>query len=278
MFEHEVYDAHTHIGHVRQESPRLTADEMLTWMDEHGIDRVVLLSLESPEASSYYITTNSVLNLAATHPERFIPFCGLDPRMAITSGETGYETRIREYVERGARGFGELKAGLPIDDERMQRLYELCAQFELPLLFHLDNRRCTDEVGLPGFEAMLQSYPEVDFIAHAPGWWAHISADADSLGGYPDGPVEPGGRCDELLTAYENCYADISAGSGWNALTRDPTFGQSFLERHEDKLLFGTDYLYPGQDVPQLDLLETFDLSEEMARKLLSTNLDDILR
>lgn len=280
MFERTVIDSHTHVGHVRQGDEPMTADTMLSWMDERGIDRSVLLPLESPEASSYYITTNSVLDVAADHPDRFIPFCVLDPRMNITTGEAGFEARIADAVDRGARGFGELKVGLPIDHDRMCRLYELCEKYDLPVLFHMDHERGTDDVGLPGFESVLQEFPDVDFIGHAQGWWAHISADVrgDELGGYPERAVEPGGRCGELLAEYDNCYADISAGSGWNALTRDPEYGQRFLEDHHEKLLFATDYLYPDQAVPQLDVLETFAFTEEMAANLCHRNLEGLLR
>lgn len=278
MFERRVVDAHVHVGHVRQGDPPMTAEIMLDWMDEHGIDRSVLLPLESPEGSSYYVTTNSALNLAAEHPDRFVPFCCLDPRMNITNGDEGFADRVAEYVERGARGFGELKAGLPIDHERMRFLYELCDEHDLPVLFHMDRQRGTDEVGLPNYERVLREFPDVDFISHAPGWWAHVSADVEAMGGYPDGPVEPGGRCDELLAEYDNCYADLSAGSGWNALTRDPEYGQEFLERHHEKLLFATDYLYPAQDVPQLEILETFAFTDEMAENVFHRNLEGLLR
>ena len=90
--------------------------------------------------------------------------------------------------------------------------------------------------------------------------------------------MEPNGRCDELLAEYDNCYADLSAGSGWNALTRDPDYGQRFLERHREKLLFATDYLYPDRAVPQLDLLDTFDFTNEMAEDILYRNLKGLLR
>jgi predicted TIM-barrel fold metal-dependent hydrolase len=253
---------------------------MLAWMDEHGIDRSVLLALESPEASSYYITTNRVLDVAADHPHRFIPFCVLDPRMNITTGAAGFDARIADAVARGARGFGELKVGLPIDDDRMCTLYGLCAEYDLPVLFHMDHQRGTDEVGLPGFERVLREFPGVDFIAHAQGWWAHVSADVrgDELGGYPERPVKRGGRCGELLAEHDNCYADISAGSGWNALTRDPEYGQQFLENHHEKLLFATDYLYPDQEVPHLGVLETFAFTETMAENVLHDNLEELLR
>ena len=36
-------------------------------------------------------------------------------------------------------------------------------------------------------------------------------------------------------------YADLSAGSGLNALTRDEDHTRVFLDRHQDKLIYGSD-------------------------------------
>jgi predicted TIM-barrel fold metal-dependent hydrolase len=58
---------------------------------------------------------------------------------------------------------------------------------------------------------------------------------------YPRGTVTPGGWTDRYLSDYPNFYADLSAGSGHNALTRDPDFTRRFLHRHQDKLIFGSD-------------------------------------
>jgi predicted TIM-barrel fold metal-dependent hydrolase len=44
-----------------------------------------------------------------------------------------------------------------------------------------------------------------------------------------------------LLADYENMYADLSAGSGLGALSRDEEFTRGFLQRHRKKLLFATD-------------------------------------
>jgi predicted TIM-barrel fold metal-dependent hydrolase len=53
--------------------------------------------------------------------------------------------------------------------------------------------------------------------------------------------VRPGGLTDRLLGEHPNLYADLSAGSGLNALTRDEEFTRGFLHRHQDKVLFGSD-------------------------------------
>jgi predicted TIM-barrel fold metal-dependent hydrolase len=44
-----------------------------------------------------------------------------------------------------------------------------------------------------------------------------------------------------LLVEYPNMYADLSAGSGYGALSRDEAFAQDFLARFRHKLLFATD-------------------------------------
>jgi predicted TIM-barrel fold metal-dependent hydrolase len=51
----------------------------------------------------------------------------------------------------------------------------------------------------------------------------------------------PGGLTDRWLADYPNLFADISAGSGLNALQRDEEHARGFLQRHQDKILFGSD-------------------------------------
>ena len=41
---------------------------------------------------------------------------------------------------------------------------------------------------------------------------------------------------------YPGMLADLSAGSGENAIMRDPAFGYKFLEEFQDKIFFGVDY------------------------------------
>ena len=53
--------------------------------------------------------------------------------------------------------------------------------------------------------------------------------------------MTPGGITARLLADYPNRYADLSAGSGLNALLRDEEHARGFLDRHQDKLLFGSD-------------------------------------
>jgi hypothetical protein len=111
-------------------------------------------------------------------------------------------------------------------------------------------------------------------IGHGPGFWASISRDATqaSLGGYPKGRVAPGGALDRLMEKYANLYGDLSAGSGANAVARDPEFGRAFLIRRADRLMFGTDFLSHRQNIPQLDLYGNIDLPEAVQKKIFRDN------
>jgi len=170
------------------------------------------------------------------------------------------------------RGFGELVDGLAMDDEKRQLIYATCADLGLPLIFYGSGYSSLDEVGLPRLEAMLRKYPDLIFIGHGPRWWNAISADDDASCGYPKTSVVPGGVADRLLQEYDNMYADLSAGSGYNAITRDPEFTQGFLERNWRKLMFGTDYLHVGQELGQIAWMRETPMSDEQRQAIAEAN------
>jgi predicted TIM-barrel fold metal-dependent hydrolase len=248
-------------------------------MDAHHVAKAVVLPLVSPESSSYLNLTEQALDAATKHPTRLIPFCCIDPRTSYAHGKPGLRSMVKEYADRGAKGFGEHKAGLPIDHPKMIDLYEVCDDLKLPILFHMDQIRGTDVPGLPGLEKVLRHLPNAQFIGHGPGFWASISGGLgrEGLGSYPKGKIQPGGALDRLFDRYPNLWGDLSAGSGANALGRDLVFGKAFLERRADRLLFGTDYLKEGQDVPQFELLERFQLSPDLLAKIERDNAAKLL-
>jgi predicted TIM-barrel fold metal-dependent hydrolase len=272
-------DVHTHLGRTWNGDRPVSVDALLEWMDAHHVAKAVVLPLVSPESSSYLNLTEQALAAANRHPDRLVAFCCIDPRTSHSGGRTGLRAMLKEYVDQGAKGFGEHKAGLPIDHPKMRALYEVCDDLKLPVLFHCDNERGTDVPGLPGLDRVLTGFPAVNFIGHGPGFWASISGDVqpEELGGYPRKPIAPGGALDRLFDAHRNLWGDLSAGSGANALARDRSFAGSFLVRRADRLLFGTDYLKPGQDVPQFELLPSFDLPRDVRARIERDNATRLL-
>lgn len=275
----DLVDVHTHLGQTWNSGSPLTAEELLRWMDAHQVAQAVVLPLVSPEASSYPLTSDFVLAQTRPYRERLIPFCAVDPRTSYTGGAAGLTGMLTRYREAGARGFGEHKPGVAIDDPRNLALYEACQSLDLPLLFHLDNERNLDAPGLPGLARVLETFPRLKLIGHGPGFWASISAEVAQadLGGYPKGPVVPGGTLDRLFDRFPNLYGDLSAGSGAGSLSRDPAFGREFVIRRAQRLLFGSDFLAPGQQVPQFEVLAALDLPAAVAERVFRENARELL-
>jgi hypothetical protein len=273
-------DMHTHLGQTWNSTEYLSAEVMLRWMDSTGIEKAVVLPLISPESSSYPLTPDFVLKETREHRDRLIPFCSVDPRTSYRGGLKGLVDMLNRYKDAGVRGFGEHKPGVAVDDPRNMIIYAACAEAKIPLLFHLDNQRNTDKPGLPGLENAIRQHPGCVFIGHGPGWWASISGglSQQELGGYPKGPTAPGGAIDRLMEKYDNIYGDLSAGSGANSISRDLEFGHKFLVRRQDRIMFGTDYLSPGQEIPQFELFEEkLELPADVAAKIHRDNAQRVL-
>jgi predicted TIM-barrel fold metal-dependent hydrolase len=60
-----------------------------------------------------------------------------------------------------------------------------------------------------------------------------------------------------LLREHANLWGDLSpaAGSGYNAIARDPDFGYAFLEEFQDRLLFATDICDPRNKLTLISFL-----------------------
>ena len=158
----------------------------------------------------------------------------------------------------------------------------LAKEFDVPVLLHFQDTDYNME--LQRFHKILEKFPTVDFIGHAQTWWGHIDKKHNPRTMYPKGKVTAGGLTDRLLSDYPNMYGDLSAGSGLNSLTRDPDHTRGFLDRHQDKLLFGSDcqdVLGTGPTCTGAQILQTVrDLSpnKQAERKILYHNARRILR
>ena len=150
------------------------------------------------------------------------------------------KTEIEKYLKLGAIGIGEQKFGVDCDSKFIEQVAEMARSLGVPVLMHFQHGMYN--LGIERFHRILEKYPKVNFIGHAQTWWANIDKNhADQTVLYPTGPVARGGITDRLLTEYPNMYGDLSAGSGLNSLIRDEEHTRGFLERHRNKLLFGSD-------------------------------------
>jgi predicted TIM-barrel fold metal-dependent hydrolase len=140
-----------------------------------------------------------------------------------------------------------MKFHVAADGPEFRRAYALAADLGVPILIHFQEVDHFENEGKwsPGFaqsfERVLKEFRRTTFIGHADALWANVSADYHNEAAYPSGPIARGGITDRLLAEYPNLYGDLSANSGNNMLARDAGFTRDFLQRHQNKLMFGSD-------------------------------------
>jgi predicted TIM-barrel fold metal-dependent hydrolase len=195
----------------------------------------------------------------------------------------GAVQEIERQLARGAIVIGEQKFGVACDAPEMQAIYKLAERRRVPVLMHWQFGMYNH--GFERFGRVLEQFPRVTFIGHAQTWWANIDKNhADQKVLYPKGPVTAGGLTDRYLADHPNMFGDLSAGSGLNALTRDEDFTRGFLERHQDKLLFGSDCSDPDgsgakcQGSQTIAVIRRLAASRTIERKLLHGNAQKLLR
>ena len=73
-----------------------TPDKLLRLYDKYEIEKGCLLPVVSPEI--YLPQTNEdILEIAEKHPDRFIPFCNIDPRALSNSASAPLDQLLRYY-------------------------------------------------------------------------------------------------------------------------------------------------------------------------------------
>jgi len=219
-----VLDTHLHL--------RADADACFTHIQGCGVTKAVLLTPATGQ--------DRAKAEMERRPGHFVRSVGTDPSHADA------DKLLRDAIQRGAVSIGELKFHLALDSPEMRRVYDIAAELQVPVMMHIQTfphyqGELPYNTGCTQFDKILRAYPRTNFIGHGDLFWAHISADVPADRGYPDGPIKPGGLSDRWLSDFPNLYADMSANSGNNALSRDTGFSRGFITRHKSKLIFGSD-------------------------------------
>jgi predicted TIM-barrel fold metal-dependent hydrolase len=219
-----VLDTHLHL--------RSDPDACFTHIQGCGVTNAVLLT-RAPDEDKAKLEMEK-------RPGHFVRSVSLDPAQPDATAE------FKKAISGGAVSIGELKYHLALDSPEMRRVYDIAAEMRVPVMMHIQNfphfkGELPYNTGYDHFDKILQAYPRTNFLGHGDLFWANISADVPTDRGYPSGPIKSGGLTDRWLSDFPNLYADMSANSGNNALSRDPDFSREFILRHQSKLIFGSD-------------------------------------
>ena len=224
-----IIDIHQHTNYSFRTDRQLLAHQRAM-----GVTQTILL----PAGALYGLEANctgnqAVYDFALNHPGEYV-FCANE-----VAGLPGARAEIEEWLRRGAIGIAEQKFKVDCDSAAMEEIAAIARDFHVPVLMHFQHNKYNKHI--ERFHKMLEKYPRVNFIGHAQTWWSNIDKNSDQKTMYPIGRITPGGITDKLLSDYPNMFGDLSAGSGLNALNRDPDFTKDFIERHQNNLLYGSD-------------------------------------
>jgi predicted TIM-barrel fold metal-dependent hydrolase len=270
-----------------------TAEEVLERFDREQIEKAALLPVVSPEV--YLPQANEdILEMCEQYPDRFFPFCNIDPRAICNSSHAPLGDLLRYYKDKGCKGVGEVMPNLSIMDDMVQNLFRAAEEVGLPVTTDgspvpTGNFGLYDEPGLPGLEFTLRRYPDLIFLGHGPCIWTEIAKLetpgergylfrpwGGQVGRQPKGPIKEEGVLPKLMRLYPNLYGDLSDDYPRNALARDEDYGPKFLTEFQDRLFFGTDLCFPDMPINMIDLLlgwrEKGKITEEVFQKVAREN------
>jgi uncharacterized protein len=204
-------------------------DEYVAQMDAAGINRAVLLIIDFKyvygepfdDMVDIYAQHREILK---RHPGRFICYAGVDPRRGAAGVEL-LEIGLKDF------GFSGLKlyppCGFSPSDRSLDPYYEICAQYQAPVLSHIGPTTPSLSFNFArpeGIDEAARRFPKVNFIlGHAGSTHFRDAA---------------------ILAEYRpNVFLDMS---GFQAAARRGQFSE-LMRFHKDhgiinKILFGTDW------------------------------------
>lgn len=247
-------DIHAHVTAFPDYAPQFTwggrfcsAEEVIKIYDKINVEKGVLLPISAAEGQLTPMTSEAIKYTVDRFPDRFMWFCNVDPRAMDNDDKTDLGYLLSFYKGLGAKGVGEITCQIYGDDRKLDNLYSYAEELDMPVLIHISPRfdfyyGLVDELGLPRLEKMLKKHPKLKILGHSQCFWSEISADntEETRNIYPKGKVTDG-RIAQLMREYPNLYCDLSAGSGANAMMRDPEYCYCFFEEFSDRILYGCD-------------------------------------
>ncbi|MBI2869178.1 MAG: amidohydrolase [Chloroflexi bacterium] len=210
----ELYD--------RKSAKIATAEELVGSMDADGVDISVAAGFPWSSDRLCFEGNDYLIESAARHPGRLIPFCSVPPMSENAAAE------VRRCAGRGARGIGELRLDREwLDSEPFRRFAQSMVAERLVLLVHSSEPvghryPGKGETGPDVLYGLAVRFPELKIVC------AHWG------GGLPFYTLMP-----EVSQALANVYFDSAASP---FLYRPEISAEVGRLAGMDKVLFGSDY------------------------------------
>lgn len=219
-----IVNAHEHIQSLQE------ADKFLKAMDAAGIAHTLLVGSSKQTIFSrggfvaYDENNAQVLTIQGFHPGRFSAFCTINPR------DPDKLRKLEGYLRAGAKGL-KLYSGhshfydLSLTDPEMDPVYAYVEQHQIPVLFHVNLGKFFGE-----FETIMARHPRLRVIL------PHLGLSSIKIE-----------RIASVLDRNPTVSTDFSLGydpyliAGLKRISRNPEKYRQFIQRYQDRVLFGTD-------------------------------------
>ncbi|WP_255171496.1 amidohydrolase family protein [Natrononativus amylolyticus] len=253
--EETIVDANAYLGEFPWRPIDAEPDELLAKMDEKGVDRAVVSSLDAVFYRDVHRGNEELAAAIEDHEDRFIPFATIDPTFP------GWRKDLRESVEElGMKGVRLFPAyhDYDIDDDAVVELLEACADYDVPAMFvaTLEDKRQRhprfklrdhDDIrnkhwGAGHVEALIDALtraPETDVII-ANGWGSAPEIIREVATSYPSGVrlnnfVREGQTLfvlDDLFMFFRYQGADLVDELGVDRLVTGPKLPMLYFDSH----------------------------------------------
>lgn len=251
-------DVHNHLGGGADFLTPERVQKYLDEMDAAGVATVVNLDGRWDERLK-----ETIAALDDAHPRRFLTFALINFQGIGDPNWTQRETqRLRASFEAGAKGLkfhkslglthryenGEL---LPIDDAKLDPIWELCAEYKRPVMIHtadpaafftpLDryNERWHELNAHPNWLFVGDRFPTREELLAQRNQVVERHPATTFIGAHFANNPEDIATVGKWLDAYPNLYIDIDARI--SELGRQPYSARRFMIKYQDRIMFGTD-------------------------------------
>jgi predicted TIM-barrel fold metal-dependent hydrolase len=233
-------------------------EEFVGQLDKMGVDKAVIFNLDEETPSGIKGLPNDYYaEIVRKFPDKFVGFAGIDPlkkKRALQEINRSYELGLRGIAIR------PFMFQIAPNNKIMYPIYSKCIELDIPIWFHISINYSTNsmEVERPIYlDIVAQDFPKLKIIAGHGGWpWVN----------------------EMVAVAWRNpnIYIDIASylpkyigmkGTGWETLIH---YGNSVIQ---DKILFGSTWLFMGMSIKQLaDEVMKLPLKMEVKEKWLYSN------